>query len=86
MDKRVMPSTVSEVQKRDSSGLGESTSDDIGTFTLRAFVERAISKRDNEHYAVKDEKDDDYEVWDYGVSRRRGWLLAGTWLLASVVE
>jgi hypothetical protein len=53
-----------------------------------SFVQRSLSQRDNErtHYAVKDEKDDDFEVWDYGVSRRRGWILAGTWLLACFVE
>jgi hypothetical protein len=53
-------------------------------------VERAISitRRDVEttHYAVKDDKDDDYEVWDYGVSRKRGWLLSMTWIMACVVE
>jgi hypothetical protein len=55
---------------------------------VASFVQRSLSKRDNErtHYAVKDEKDDDFEVWDYGVSRRRGWILAGTWLLACFVE
>jgi hypothetical protein len=56
--------------------------------SVASFVQRSLSKRDNErtHYAVKDEKDDDFEVWDYGVSRRRGWILAGTWLLACFVE
>jgi hypothetical protein len=47
-----------------------------------------IGRRDVEttHYAVKDDKDDDYEVWDYGVSRKRGWLLSMTWVMACVVE
>jgi hypothetical protein len=56
--------------------------------SVASFVQRSLSERDNErtHYAVKDEKDDDFEVWDYGVSRRRGWILAGTWLLACFVE
>ena len=53
---------------------------------VHTYVRRSLSKRENEHYAVKDEKDDDFEVWDYGVSRRRGWVLAGTWLLICTFE
>jgi hypothetical protein len=57
---------------------------------VRSFVQRvsSVGRRDVEttHYAVKDDKDDDYEVWDYGVSRKRGWLLSMTWVMACVVE
>jgi hypothetical protein len=58
--------------------------------SVQSFVRRAMASDQTDiqrtHYAVKDEKDDDYEVWDYGVSRKRGWMLSATWLLACVVE
>jgi hypothetical protein len=67
---------------------GQLSSHDLENASVESFVQRSLSRRDYErtHYAVKDEKDDDFEVWDYGVSRRRGWVLAGTWLIACMVE
>lgn len=38
------------------------------------------------HYAVKDEYDHDNQVWDYGVSRRRGWLISTLWIVVSCLE
>jgi hypothetical protein len=38
------------------------------------------------HYAVTNDNNDHYEVWDHGVSYTRGWWLAGLWILVSVFE
>ena len=38
------------------------------------------------HYAVTNDNDDHYEVWDYGVSYTRGWVLAGLWVLVCLLE
>lgn len=61
---------------------------DIGKGEGEAERPTALRKRDSEktHYAVKDSNDGDYEVWDYGVSRRRGWILGGLWVLVSIIE
>jgi len=71
-------------------GRDEQTRESLNSEAVISLVDRAISisGRDIEttHYAVKDDKDDDYEVWDYGVSRKRGWLLSMTWIMACVVE
>lgn len=73
-----------------TAGRDEEIKDISDSEAVKHLVARAlsISKRDVEttHYAVKDDKDDDYEVWDYGVSRKRGWLLSMTWVIACVVE
>jgi hypothetical protein len=38
------------------------------------------------HYAVINDNDDHYEVWDYGVSYTRGWVLAGLWIFVCLLE
>ncbi|KAI5455077.1 hypothetical protein NCC49_002349 [Naganishia albida] len=38
------------------------------------------------HYAVTNDNNDHYEVWDHGVSYTRGWVLAGLWVLVSVFD
>jgi hypothetical protein len=38
------------------------------------------------HYPVTNDNNDHYEVWDHGVSFTRGWLLAGLWVLVSILE
>lgn len=38
------------------------------------------------HYPVTNDNNDHYEVWDHGVSFTRGWVLAGLWVLVSVLE
>lgn len=79
---------AAQASGRISTGSYESVPTGNENDAVTSFAQRSLSKRDDErtHYAVKDEKDDDFEVWDYGVSRRRGWILAGTWLLACFVE
>jgi hypothetical protein len=79
---------AAQASERISKGSYESIQAETEDDAVVSFLQRSLSRRDNErtHYAVKDEKDDDFEVWDYGVSRRRGWILAGTWLLACFVE
>jgi hypothetical protein len=49
-------------------------------------LRRDVQDIERTHYAVKDDKDDAYEVWDYGVSRKRGWVLAWTWIFACLLE
>lgn len=48
-----------------------------------------ISRREMDvpsHYAVTNDNDDHYEVWDYGVSYTRGWVLASLWVLVCLLE
>jgi hypothetical protein len=88
VEKRHFASSTAQVAKALSNSSHESIQAENEDDAVASFLQRSLPKRDNErtHYAVKDEKDDDFEVWDYGVSRRRGWILAGTWLLACFVE
>ncbi|KGB78361.2 hypothetical protein CNBG_3923 [Cryptococcus deuterogattii R265] len=35
---------------------------------------------------VKEEEGEKEEIWDYGVDKKRGWVIAGTWMLAFAID
>lgn len=47
---------------------------------------KRYTDHDPSHYAVTDEDETNYEVWDYGVSRTRGWIVAGVWVVVCLFE
>lgn len=47
---------------------------------------KRYTDHDPSHYAVTDGDETNYEVWDYGVSRTRGWIIAGVWMVVCLFE
>lgn len=42
-------------------------------------------KGESEAKGVKEEEEKE-EMWDYGVDKKRGWVIAGTWMLAFAID
>lgn len=45
-----------------------------------------IGKVKGEVEGEKGEEGEKEEIWDYGVDKKRGWVIAGTWMLAFAIE
>lgn len=56
-----------------------------GAWAGGKWIGKVKQKGESEAKGVKEEEEKE-EMWDYGVDKKRGWVIAGTWMLAFAIE
>lgn len=56
-----------------------------GAWAGGKWIGEVKQKGESEAKGVKEEEEKE-EMWDYGVDKKRGWVIAGTWMLAFAIE
>ncbi|AFR97709.1 hypothetical protein C343_05857 [Cryptococcus neoformans C23] len=56
-----------------------------GAWAGGKWIGKVKQKGESEAKGVKEEEEKE-EMWDYGVDKKRGWVIAGTWMLAFAID